>query len=356
MKPIRDFIRRNRRRIWAKFSLHFYKRRSPQAIPTQLGACLTDLCNLDCSICMRETFKPPKGSFTLKKMKDLLRKMPYISGVCIMGLCEPLLNPEAPGIIRWLKDEGGYPVSLTTNGMVDFTEDMLDSFTRVDDMVISIDSANPATMKDQRGGADPDKIMKNLSRVLAYKRVHGLGVNANPPIHINAVMTRKSFLEVPELIKMLEPYAKELTYLMVDPVSRPDYSTSDPLALDIELSTYLEEYRRIAKESPLKVVGFDWMFEQSHSFDKCYLSYSAMFVEPNGDAYFCYDYRNVLGNVFKENPLKVWNSPNAKEFRRKLRGVLSGDPPLDQCHFCNFAREGWQIGGAYNKKKEDMIE
>jgi len=356
MKQIRHWIRRNTRRIWDKRARRHYERRETKAIPTQLGVCVTDACNIKCKYCMRETFKPPKGFFTLKKMKDLLRKMPYISGVCIMGLCEPLLNPETPGIIRWLKDEGGYPVSLTTNGMVDLTPNILDSLTRVDDMVISIDSANPATMKDQRGGADLDKIMKNLSRVLSYKRVRGLEVNDNPPIHINSVMTRKSFLEVPELIKMLEPYAEELTYLMVDPVSRPDYSTSDPLALDIELEKHLSEYRKIARASPLKVVGFDWMFEHSKRFDKCYLSWSAMFVEPNGDIYFCYDYENVLGNIFRENPLKVWNSPNAQEFRRKLLGVLGGGPPLDQCNFCNFAREGWQIDGAYNKKKEDLIE
>ena len=96
MKQIRDWIRRSRRRIWDRRARSHYERRDLQAIPTQLGVCLTDACNIKCKICMRETFKPPKGSFTLKKMKDLLRKMPYISVVCIMGLFEPLLNPETP--------------------------------------------------------------------------------------------------------------------------------------------------------------------------------------------------------------------------------------------------------------------
>jgi len=355
MKQIREWFRRTRRRKWDRRARSHYERRDLQAIPTQLGVCLTDACNIQCQYCMRETFKPPKGKLTLQKVKEILRKMPYISGVCIMGLCEPLLIPETPEIIRWLKDEGGYSIGFTTNGMVDFTENMLDSFTRIDDMVISIDSANPATMKEQRGGADLDRIMSNLSRALDWKRAHGLGADDNPPIHINAVMTRKSFLEVPELIKMLEPYAKELTYLMVDPVSRPDYSKSDPLALDMELSTHLNEYRRISRESPLKVVGFDWMFEQSHRFDKCYLSWSAMFLEPNGDVYFCYDYENVLGNVFQEDPLRIWNNAKAQTFRRRLLS-RADEPPLDQCHFCNFAREGWQLGGSYNKNKEDVIE
>ena len=171
MKQIREWFRRTRRRKWDRRARSHYERRDLQAIPTQLGVCLTDACNIQCQYCMRETFKPPKGKLTLQKVKEILRKMPYISGVCIMGLCEPLLIPETPEIIRWLKDEGGYSIGFTTNGMVDFTENMLDSFTRIDDMVISIDSANPATMKEQRGGADLDRIMSNLSRA-AGKYLH----------------------------------------------------------------------------------------------------------------------------------------------------------------------------------------
>lgn len=280
-------------------------------------------------------------------------RMPYISGVCIMGLCEPLMNPQTPEILRWLKDQGHYQVSFTTNGMIPLSHDALDALLRVDDMVFSIDTSDSETFHYLRGGADLNRVMENLGRLLEFKRERGLGRLDNPPIHINAVITSKNFHQIPGLIKMLEPYASELTYLMVDPVTRPDYQDfEEPLMVQrAQFEQHIREYRRIAKGSPLKTVGFDYMLEPSWNWRDCHVSWYSLFVQPNGDAYFCYDYANVLGNVLQTNPLFVWNSSEAKRFRQRL---LTSDPPVKQCRSCNFARVGWQPEGVYNKTNQDV--
>ena len=191
-----------------------------------------------------------------------------------------------------------------------------------------------------------------MDRLIQFKREHILGKDDKPPIHINSVITPLNFDHIPGLIKMLEPYSEDLTYLMVDPVSRPDYSKYDPLRLHSgQFKDALVEYKKIAKSSSLKVLGLDYMFEESTNWTNCPLTWESMFIEPNGDAYFCYNYEYVLGNVFQEDPLKVWNTQKARDFRKRL---LSYDPPLVQCRSCNFARSGWQVGGAYSKKKEDQ--
>jgi len=305
---------------------------------------------------MRESFHPQKGPMTLGQVKGLLHKTPYVSGICVMGLCEPFMNVEAPDIVRWLKDVGGYKIALTTNGMVPLTEDRLNCLLRVDDFVISMDTNDAKTFNFLRGGADLNRVMKSLDTVIEFKRERGLGRYDNPPIHINAVITTLNFHHIPGLIEMLEPYAKDLTYLMVDPVSRPDYSRfEEPLALvhNKEFEESITKYRKIAKESPLQVVGLDYMLIPSYNWANCGLTWLTMWVEPNGDAYFCYDYRKVLGNVFEENPLRVWNSPMARSFRK---GLARNDPPLHQCRACNFAREGWQIGGTYYSEPKDTGE
>jgi radical SAM protein with 4Fe4S-binding SPASM domain len=298
---------------------------------------------------MRESFKPPAGPMTLERVKTLLKRMPSCTGVCIMGLCEPFLNRETPDIIRWLKDKGGYSLSLTTNGMVDLDQDRLDALFRVDDMVFSIDTADPETFRYLRGGADLKRVIRNLERTLDFKKEKGLRKTDNPPIHINAVITDMNFYQIPDLIRMLEPYSDGVAYLMIDPVTRPDYSPFKPLLQKRnEFDKYVLDYRRIADQSSLKVVGFDWLFKESSGWGRCPLSWTSMFVEPNGDAYFCYDYEYVLGNVFKEDPMKIWNNSKAKHFRRRL---LSPDPPVRQCRSCNFARAGWQEGGVYSEQK-----
>ena len=289
----------------------------------------------------------------LEQIKALLKKMPYINGVCIMGLCEPFLNPETPNVLRWLKDEGKYSISITTNGMVDLNEDKLDALLRADDMVFSIDTSEPETFKYLRGGADLKRVTSNMERLTKYKKDRGMKKMDNPPIHINAVVTSKNFHQIPDLIKMLGAYADDLKYLMVDPVTRPDYQEfEEPLMLQREeFDKHIEEYRELAKKSPLKIVGFDYMLKESRNWRDCHLTWDGMFVQPNGDAYFCYDYEYVIGNVFKDDPLKVWNSDGAKEFRKRL---LTDDPPLKQCHRCDFARPGWQVEGAYTRGHQDV--
>jgi len=305
---------------------------------------------------MRENFTPPEGRITLDNFKSLMPTMPSINGVCIMGLCEPFMNPEAPDILRWLKDEKEYSLSFTTNGMVYLNNNRLDCLTRVSDMVISIDSPDPKTFNFLRGGADLEKVMTSMVRVLDYKRDHGLGRFDDPPMHINSVITSRNFDEIPELIAMLEPYADELTYLMVDPVSRPDYSTlEEPLMLQsMEKEGYdrkLKEFRKLAVQSPLQIIGLDYMLATSDAWRDCVLSWTSPFLEPNGDVYFCYAYRGVLGNVFNERLMRIWNTPDAMAFRAKL---LTDDPPLNQCRSCNFARSGWQPDGYYSKEHKDM--
>ncbi|HEY4675179.1 MAG TPA: radical SAM protein, partial [Candidatus Bathyarchaeia archaeon] len=113
------------RKMWREAASFLYKMHSEYAIPTTLGVCLTHLCNIRCPYCMRESFHPQEGPLTRDIVKGMLHRMPYISGICVMGLCEPFMNVEAPKIVRWLKDVGGYKMALTTNGMVPLTEDRL---------------------------------------------------------------------------------------------------------------------------------------------------------------------------------------------------------------------------------------
>lgn len=266
-----------------------------------------------------------------------------------MGLCEPFMNPQASEIVRWLKDSGKYSLSLTTNGMVLLTEDKLDALLRVDDLVFSIDTAEPSTFHYLRGGADLNIVMRNLQRMIEYKCKLGLGKSDNPPIHINAVITEANFHQIPSLIHMLEPYADDLTYLMIDPVSRPDFSVFKPLVdSEVALKEALDVYEAEARKSPLKVIGFEYMLSKSAKWDHCLLAWDAMFIHPNGDAYFCYNYDYILGNVFKEHPLKVWNSKSALAFRKMLQ---SDDPPLEQCRTCNFARQQWQLEGKFSSEE-----
>jgi len=303
---------------------------------------------------------------TLERVKLLMTKMPYVNNVCIMGLCEPFMNPECPEILEYLKNEGLF-ISFTTNCTVPLVGKRLESLGFVDDLALSIDTADPETFAYLRGGAKLDVVMENLERIIKWKREQGLTSTDKPSIYVNAVITSLNFNQIPHLIQMLEPYADDLRYLMVDPVSRPDYqSFSDPLALkhDSQFERSIQDLRSVAQKSRLKVMGLDWMLKPSCNWRDCPMSWLDMWVEPNGDVYICcYNYSYVVGNVFNHHPLKsfvgeavdrtplqIWNSDKARTFRKQL---LTLKPPVEQCHSCNFARNGWQ-DGTYLKEKRDV--
>ena len=277
---------------------------------------------------------------------------PYMWSITIQGLCEPFLNPECPEIIEWLKSQG-YHISFTTNGMVPLTGKRLDCLRSVDDFVISIDTSDPETFTYLRGGAKLSAVMQNLRRVVEMKRSRGLSKHDNPPMHINAVITTLNFDQMPDFVKMLEPYEDEITYVMVDPVSRPDYSKFDPLAIehDTAFVSKRDKLKEVFANSKIHVVGLDYMLEPSYNWKDCPMAWGDLWVEPNGDIYNCYGFDYVVGNVFKESPLLAFNSKKQRQFRRKL---LTTNPPLMQCHSCNFAREGWQIHGGYLARSREL--
>src|SRR5271157_381444 len=340
------------RQVWKGVGYLLSRFHSEYAVPTALGLCLTHLCNIDCVYCMRQTFKPEPGYMTLANIKQLIKRMPYIWSITIQGLCEPFLNPETPAIIRWLKSQG-YHLSFTTNGMVALTGERLACLRDIDDFVISIDTSNPETFTYLRGGAKLDFVMQNLERVVAMKRSLGLSKHDNPPMHINAVITTMNFKEIPNLIKMLEPYEDQITYVMVDPVSRPDYSKLYPLAIehDSDFEEKREELKQWAKTTKIRIVGLDYMLEKSKNWRDCPEAWGNLWVEPNGDIYNCYGFDYIIGNVFKDSPLLAFNGRKQREFRKRL---LTSNPPLAQCHSCNFAREGWQYHGGYVTRSREL--
>lgn len=191
-----------------------------------------------------------------------------------------------------------------------------------------------------------EKVMGTFKSVIEWKRKNGLGKLDNPPIHINAVITQQNIDQIPGLFALLEPYADDLTYLMVDAVSRPDYQTFErPLSLTgEEFAIKINEIKKLSKTSPLSIIGFDYMLEPSKEWSRCALTWFGMYIQPNGDANFMFDYNRTVGNIFEANPLFVWNSKVARSFRRKL---MSPEPPIEQCKSCNFARKNWQPGGVY---------
>jgi len=88
--------------------------------PREAVLFMTDRCNSRCWFCRREEHTEEVTGFKdlePQHVERFLRKFPSITGACLAGMGEPLLNENVFDIIRLLKSKGKF-VSLITNGIL----------------------------------------------------------------------------------------------------------------------------------------------------------------------------------------------------------------------------------------------
>ena len=114
---------------------------------------------------MRKILMEESGDMSLDTYKALLPVFPELEAVNIIGIGEPLMNENIIEMIRLgkkhLPAHGTF--SLTTNATL-INEKMAKQLVAsgIDDIVISMDGATPATFNDIRKQASYDEVLKNI--------------------------------------------------------------------------------------------------------------------------------------------------------------------------------------------------
>ncbi|HJJ41792.1 MAG TPA: radical SAM protein [Methanocorpusculum sp.] len=137
--------------------------------PRRIVLELTNACNLSCIMCGRNAWDFHLTRFKLEyleKIKSLLRTAEEVT---LMGWGEPTVHPQFEKILQFLNN---YPVKkyFCTNGM------RLDKLTdaifenHVDIIAVSLDGADKETNDRIRKGANFDKILSNLKKIVEIKR------------------------------------------------------------------------------------------------------------------------------------------------------------------------------------------
>ncbi len=126
---------------------------------------VTNRCNLDCSICIRNTWDDVPGmmSFGLyQKLIDDARLMDPLPEIFFSGYGEPLSHPEIIQMVQLAK-ESGFKTSLITNGTLlsrDKSEDLIS--TGLDRLWVSLDGAHAESYQDIQLGEYLPQILQNL--------------------------------------------------------------------------------------------------------------------------------------------------------------------------------------------------
>ncbi|MGQ4832459.1 MAG: radical SAM protein [Candidatus Asgardarchaeia archaeon] len=194
---------------------------------------VTNRCNFNCIMCIRNFWKETLGDMPFDLYKKLAREaFPNIKRATLYGYGEPLINPnfiEMTKIARELLPTDG-TIFFSTNGSL-LSPKVADKLLKeigVDSISFSIDSFDFVKLKDIRVGVSPALVFKNLKYISSIKhqakRDFKLGIevtlmkanlNDLPRIIETAASWNIDYVTVSHVLPYNEHFYNEVLYLTI---------------------------------------------------------------------------------------------------------------------------------------------
>ena len=303
----------------------------------------TNRCNLPCTTCPR-TFEElePAANMSWDLFRSIVDQYPAIARVVLHGVGEPLMVPNLPRMIRYLKERGTY-VLFNTNGTL-LNErrgrDLIAS--GLDELRVSLDAAEPVAFKAVRGKDAFDRIVKNVREFRALQRSLDA---AAPRVSLWLTGLKETIGQLPAFVDLaadLDVPEVHLQRMVFFPdgqgLSRADQSLFE--RVDAEEERFIREAEARAKQhgilfdasgatepgTSLKRAG------DKRPWSLCTRPWTLMYFPAHGRALPCciapfslrgYD-AFTLGNATQQNLREIWNGEKYRAFRA---GLLSDQPP-----------------------------
>ncbi|MCC7202155.1 MAG: radical SAM protein [Nitrospirae bacterium] len=323
--------------------------------PSMLAVYTTDACNLRCVGCHFGKRVASRISISEQGYQRIIDAFPFVKTIGIAGaeMFYDAGNPEGH-MKRIFKESDNCPhVRFVgfTNATLLTPERIALIVDKFDWIGISIDSPYPEVYKTIRVGGRLEHVITNIEKISELKREKGLGRTDNPRIILSSVimeLTYKSLREIVELackvgaaqLNYLDPW--EGTYeegnILQDRVKTLAYLASrkeaDALALELGIRIQDRTRNTIMYNMPdlkeqLEFPAGDIMGKWPHC---CDAPWNELYIWRNGDVRICCTSPTVIGNVNDSSIPEIWNSPIAREVRKR---ILNGNYAKDcqkNCH------------------------
>ncbi len=303
----------------------------------------TTYCNIKCENCINDTVQVERrGHLSINTLKDILKMMPFIRDISLLGLGEPLMNPEILDMLEFIKSEG-IACRIATNGMLLDKIDIMKLLNSIDQCIISFDAATKEKFEEIRKGSDFDRIIKNIKGLVEKRNKNRLSTE----ISLHTVITKNNLeevLSIPEVAAKLGidrlRFVMAVQYTQWSVVSgqwsenlEPRPQIPDPKILIHDAEIEKELMRTLNDRCERYNLGFSFTTSEK-KFQTCWW--------PNGGIYVTYDgfitpcclrmdpvvYN--FGNIFKNSVDEIFSGEKYQGFRMSFK---EGRVP-DICSTC----------------------
>jgi len=330
----------------------------------RLDACrayleVTTRCNLNCAMCIRQTWRDPQGSMSAETFQAIingLRSFPNLKRVVIGGFGEPLIHPKIIEMTAQVHSLG-VGVTLTTNGLL-LDRPMAEALLKagVDTFIVSLDSMHIQAYQQIVGMSRLNKVLENIQGV--HNLIHGTGWRL-PTLGLEYVVTKSnlgelyklpdlarevgaSFVIMTNLLPHTPELAKEILYDRDEPlhlgggwgIQRGGWITWGHPKLPRMKWGAVRRCRFISE--PSLVIGWDGCVSPCYALLHSY-------------PYYIYGRRKevnryTLGSVKEQSLAKIWTSEEYVLFRAKVRDFRF--PSCVDCGIdCTYAQENSDCWG-----------
>ncbi|MFH1473365.1 MAG: radical SAM protein, partial [Candidatus Aenigmatarchaeota archaeon] len=271
----------------------------------------TTRCNLQCPACPTGKGLVPFAEMSFSQYKKIIdENFPHIKTLLLWGYGEPLLHKDIAKMVRYAKDKGIGCVKTSTNCHF-LTKKKIQQLlhSKLDHLIVCLDGASEETYLKYRKNGNFKKVLRSIRFLVQEKKKL-----EKPIIELQFIIMSHNEHEI-EIVKEL---AKQLG------VDRLSLKTAGILPGDKHLLPSQEKYNRYAKVNNEK---------------SCNLPSELVFVRADGSVNPCFRLRSdigeeyVMGNVFSEPFVSIWNSRKyvelkARVFSERLKTAVCCDCPL----------------------------
>jgi MoaA/NifB/PqqE/SkfB family radical SAM enzyme len=313
----------------------------------------TSRCNEFCQQCPRTLLsREDDRDLSFENFKHIVDQFPALERVVLHGLGEPLLNKELPRMIGYLKERGTY-VLFNSNGIAltpKKGQALIDA--GLDEYRLSMDGATRETYAHVRGVDAFDKIWRNIKAFIDLQKEQEA---RKPAISLWFTAMRENLHELPNLIQLAgesgirEIHLQRLVYfeegLAHSKQALFRRSTSEELAIVREGERMCAErnitFSAAGSASPLDSLVRDF---GARPWSGCRRPYTLTYITSSGNVLSCcfapfghksareYKEQRVLGNVFQQPMIDIWQGERYQAFR----DAFESDHPARHCSQCGL--------------------
>ncbi|MFH1654821.1 MAG: radical SAM protein [Pseudomonadota bacterium] len=308
----------------------------PESSPRFAQICITNCCNLDCKMCIRNYIDIERTHMDYELFKKVVDRLEAVKTVILVGIGETLTYPRFYEAIRYCK-ERGLEVQITTNGLLLEDEEKMEKVIRskLDWISFSIES-----LKENSEISHPNvKALRNIKRLIEMKKELG---SLTPRVTLQPILFSDKVQDVYEIIKWgAENCVDRINVVRVDLRFVPDMKRPNL----IEEREIFNEFARLRKRYKIRIDylqdqifdGWKGFFYKYFKFllrldTYCYRFQDFVFIAQNGDVYpCCFSKELNMGNMLEKDIREVWCG-------EKFNYLRKHQEEFDFCRRCDFLR------------------